>query len=236
MIALTAALLALSGGVAESRSLEGELDALAHAWRSGSLTAAARHAVSALDLIEASACPLRSDAAIAAAIGGLANSGDQRFGPPGYLFWVAHEVNSRIDVLPSEIAESAIALKTSPGADVREDAYFLASAYRRIDGLEDDCAPARLDATLFTSEPDAAEAVIAVIEWPRYRDSLRWSSVQMLFAYPRDEGAQLVERIGAMDGRVRPQGRHRVLAFEPCETFSNADLGMVRLCREDPAP
>jgi len=231
-----AAALLLAVEPAADASLDAELDALAEAWRSGAISEAARHAVSALAMIEDSSCPLRADAAIAAAIGGLANSARETLGSPGYLFWVAHAVDARLGVLPTEIAETVEALRDTPGADVRQDRHFLHSAYRRVDELEPGCAPARLDPELFTVEPDAPEAVIAAIEWPRHGDSMAWTRAELLFAYPRIEGLQLMERLGAMEGRVRPYATHRVLVFEPCETFSNADLGVVRLCREDPAP
>ena len=95
-------------------SIEAELAGLDQAWRAGAFEDAYAHARAAVTLINASDCPLRSDAAVAAALGGLSARASGQ-GGGGFLFWTADQVDQRLLVLPAPIASTVQDQRTEPG-------------------------------------------------------------------------------------------------------------------------
>jgi hypothetical protein len=201
------------------------------------LAAVAEHGTRALSVIEASACPVRADAAVVAAMADVSRFACDGPGSSGNYLWVASELNQTLAVLPEPVAVMARELRTEPGQSVLDDSLFLQTPYRRTEGLARTCAPARLDPAILTVSPADASHVIAVIGWGDYRTrNMPWDRAEMLFGYPAEQAENLLKRLRAQDGEARGSPHPRVATFDPCALFMGSDLIPVEICRDDPAP
>lgn len=215
-------------------AIQAELAGLEAAWRAGALEAAHERAGAAVRLIEASACPLRGDAAIAAALGGLSAAAGH--GEGGVLFWVADQVDQRLSVLPAALATLAADRRSEPGEAPGHDDYFIRSAYLDPDALTPGCAEAQLDADIAFAEPADAEAVILAVRWPHDYSAPRWRWADFVFAYPNAEGRALFE---ALEDRRSTHSVNRgvdIRIFDPCLALPGPDYEYFELCREGAAP
>lgn len=218
-------------------AIEAELAALEAAWRGGQVAQVAVHAGQAVALIEDSACPLRGDVTIAAFMGALANNVRGTPGSPSYLFWVASQTNAALDVLPEAGAEVADLLRSEPGQYVLQDSLFLRSPYRGVESLQVGCAQPQLDPFILQDQPGHATHAVAALRADVDREGeAAWTSMEVIFAYPAREAAQLIARVRTLEGRARPREAAWVAVFEPCERFATAELTSVELCREGAAP
>ena len=203
------------------------------AWRNADFDAVGDLAVDAMALIEASECPWRSDAAVAAFMGGV-GSYAQNAARPGYLFWVASRVDRHAGVLQSAQAQVADGLKSGPGARVDEDQLFIASVYRN-DPAPADCATRQLDPDLLSYEPSNPEAVFVVTTWPQVRRRVRWSRGRYLYAYPEKAGRQLASQVISQDGFSYILRTMEPRLFNPCSRFTVDNLTSQSVCWEPDA-
>lgn len=216
-------------------ALEAELDGLEQAWRAGAFEHAVEHATNALDVIEASDCPMRSDAAIAAALGGFSSLAvPGRYS--GFLFWKAGQVDGRLSVLPEPIVSIVEEMSADPGAAHAYDDDFLRSVYFEPQTLATDCAQARLDPELFFAEPVNAQAVIVAARWSRDYDMAPWRRAKFVYAFPQGEGRALFERLqGERSGFMVQQGVD-IRIFDPCLFLPGPDYEYFQICRDGAAP
>lgn len=218
-------------------TIETELAALEAAWRGGQVARVAVHADQAVAMIQDSACPLRADVALAAFMGAFANTLRDTPGSPSYLFWVASQAHSVLDVLPDAAAEAADHLRSEPGEYIKQDSLFLASPYRSVESLQTGCAPSRLDPSILNAEPVHATHAFAALRAPTGREGgAAWRRLEVIFAYPDREVAGLIALLQEFEGRALPHAPVWRVTFAPCASFGTAELTSVELCREGAAP
>lgn len=215
------------------------LQAMESAWRRVDLDQAAIEAESALRLIEASRCPERPDAVLAATIAALAGPLAEIETPSGYLYWVAAQLDLDMQVLPAELGEAVEFLSSEPGEFVDEDLYFMGSAYRQADRSNAQCPAPLLDVSMLTDQSDGEfNQAILVQRYPRgaYRSNVLWERGASAFGYPARIAEPLHEAIAAQPGRAPNLGQFVVRRFDPCARLSQRDLSFRNLCIEDIAP
>lgn len=235
---LTAAVLLLQSAgdaVDPEQAIEAELAGLDQAWRAGAFEDAYAHAREAVTLIDASSCPLRSDAAVAAALGGLsARAGS--LGSGGFLFWIADQVDRRLSVLPGPIPSLVHGQRIEPGERPGLDDDFLRSAYLDPDALTPGCAEPQLDPDIFFAEPASAEAVLIAVRWPRDYSEPLWRRAELLFAYPGGEGRDLFEQLREQRSTFSVNRGVDIRVFDPCLALPGPDYAYFEICREGAAP
>lgn len=235
---MAAAVLALllAGVQPGEAAITTELDGLRAAWRSGDVMEIAERAEAAVAAIENSACPLRADAAIAGAMGGLASYMSGTPGVPGYSFWVADQVNAELDVLPEMVRRLAELAKTEPGGAIGLDDEFLASPYLDTGALATSCADAELDPALLTQEPQEATALILAFYWPRDMSRTYYSRAELIWAYPALEGAALFRELQEHRSDYPANEGVEVRVFDPCIRLPGRNYEYFDICREGAAP
>lgn len=218
--------------------LQEALQALSAAWLEGDFEQIKTRSDDAVALIEASDCPLRSDAAVAAAMGAIAGRSDGAVYHGGYLYWVASTVDAQLNVLPEAVRELSDLEKTEPGERYREDHQFARSPFRS-GALERDCAETVLDPALLLAEPRQATKVFVALRLRPGRRSTPWRNSDLVFAFPSQEGEALAAQIRELDGRGWTTDASQVRRFDPCSHFrrdGDAYVNYVRLCREGAEP
>ncbi len=232
---LSASLQDAPEGVVESDArLDAALQDLSAAWLEGDFDLIARRADAALAIIESSDCPMRSDAAVAAAMGAIAGWSEGVEYTPGYLHWVASTVNTRLDVLPEPVWELSELEKSEPGERRREDALFARSPYRHV-GLDRRCAEPVLDPELLLAEPRQPTEVFVALRWRSADDRRRWRDSRLVYAFPASEGAAISAQIIALRDQGGRLEASTVRRFDPCSRFIVDRYAYVEVCR-DPAP
>lgn len=216
-------------------AIEAELAGLDQAWRAGAFEDAYAHARDAVTLINASDCPLRSDAAVAAALGGLSARASGQ-GGGGFLFWTADQVDQRLLVLPAPIASTVQDQRTEPGERASLDYNFLRSAYLETQALNAGCAVARLNPDIFFAEPAHADAVIIAVRWPRDYSMPRWRRADLVFAYPAAEGRALFEPLRERRTTFPVSRGVDIRIFRPCLSLPGPDYEYFEICRDGAAP
>lgn len=206
------------------------LRGLEASWRAGDLEAVAEQAPAVVEAIQASACPVRRDAAIAAFMGAVAGSVETSEVPPRYLFWVAAQIDAQLEIFPRNVSRTAQGLRSEPGRSVVMDTYFLDTPYRDIPRQAGGCAPSVLSADVLNVSQPAAPGVFLVIERDEHRRS-RLRDAEFLYGYPADEAGQVMARLReASSGRSWGWGT-QALVFVPCHTIEVGEFNYARICR-----
>lgn len=227
----------LFAGEAEIEAeIASEVAALDRAWRAGQLVEVVGHAEAALDLIEASACPMRADAAVIATIGGLASTAHNVPSWYGYHFWVASQVDAEFDVLPPGLEQMIEFHRSEPGANISEDYRYARSRYLDASSLERECSTRLLESGILQVEPESASAVIVAVAWQARLEERRWEDADLLYAFPAQEGEQLLARLREDERLAGGWSQQQIVTFDPCVRVSTEDAGSTYVCRDDPAP
>jgi hypothetical protein len=211
------------------------LDVLESRWLGADFHGAAEAATAALELIEASECPLRDDVAIVSFIGGVTGIDHSALAKSGYMFWVATQTHAQLDILTPDLVSVAEAEQSPPGYDIRLDQYFLGSPYREAP-LVEECAPAQLDPEMLFADVPVVDHAFIAFAMPE-RDIRRGISPErVLYAYP----ASVSETIGAAlletENWISTGGRVAVLTPGPCDRYLNSENLYEDVCLEPSSP
>lgn len=228
---LGAGLLAASPAAAQEANSADAYQRLEAAWLAGDLEAVNVLAHDLVEEIEHSACPWREDV-VTAAFMGFVSAHVEGPAHSRYLAWVIDTVLDRVPVsFPEDLREAAEAMKAEPGRSIDLDHRFVNNPYLRAP-REIGCAPRRLDPGLISYTPDEASALVLIVH---DRGSLQhdWSRAELIYAYPAEEGPQMIEQLRQLSQPRTQEPYYHLLDFDPCETFSSTELGTQELCRQE---
>lgn len=215
------------------------LEALEAAWRRADFEEVALRGDVAMRLIEASACPVREDGALAATMTAFSSYFQGIDASPGYLLWVAAAINEDLHVLPDETAEIVEALKSEPGEFVSQDAEFMASVYRQDEISNSNCPTPVLDVSILTYQAQGAfDQAILIERYPprAARSHVAWRTGRLAYGYPVTLAASLHEEINAQRGQAGLAREFMVRVFDPCSHLSQRDYSWIELCTHHVTP
>jgi len=204
------------------------LEAAANAWTKGDLVQAGSQARRALELIEASDCPVRPDAAYAAFMSAVGEHVNRQRYWSEYALWAAHRLDLIFGILPVSWAEASRRMKGQPGGALDTDYWFASSPYRQMPRSAPDCA-ARVLAEA-PEEPETSQYVVAA--FGIRRPGTRISRVEVIYGYPSNAAAALAARLeGVVTYRFGAR-ETEWLVFNPCITLAQPRGRPTRLCYE----
>lgn len=215
----------------DEASLQEALQDLSAAWLEGDFELIKTRSDVAVAMIEASDCPLRSDAAVASAMGAVAGWSEDAVYHRGYLHWVASTVDAQLNVLPDAVRELSALEQSRPGDRYFEDYQFANSPYRNS-ALRRDCAETVLNPALLLAEPRQATKVFVALRLGSGRWPTRWRNTRVLYAFPAQEGEALAAQIRELERPGRSSGRLQMRWFDPCSRFLTRGDAYVSVCRE----
>ena len=198
-------------------------------WLDADFSATAEAATAALQLIEASRCPWRQDAAIVSFIGGVTGSEYSLAAEPGYMFWVATRVHDRLNVFSTPLQSVAEARASAPGLDISLDQLFIHSAYRRPT-VNESCPEPQLDPQILFAEVEARGDAFIAFGMPHGRFLRRRSPVSVVYAYPPGAGGQLGNSVIEAGDWKSPADEIAILTPSPCAVYFIEDSVRVEVC------
>ena len=210
-------------------SISSALENIEAYWLDADFSATAEAAAATLELIEASRCPWRQDAAIVSFMGGVAGSEYHLAAEPGYMFWVATRVHDRLSVLPAPLQSVAEARASVPGLDISLDQLFIHSAYRRPT-VNESCPEPQLDTQILFADAEAQGDAFIAFRMPRGRSLRSRSPVSVVYAYPPGSGGQRGNSV-IEAGDWKPLADEiAILTPSPCARYRNEDSVRAEIC------
>lgn len=208
------------------------LEGLQANWLDADFSATAEAATAALQLIEASRCPWRQDAAIVSFMGGVTGSEYSLAAEPGYMFWVATQVNDRLDVFSAPLQSVAEAHASVPGLDISLDQMFIQSAYRRAT-MSEACPEPQLDPQILFADVEARGDAFIAFGMPSHRSRSGSAPESVVYAYPPRAGGQLGNSVIEAGDWKSLEDEIAILTPGPCAVYFIEDYVRVEVCLDD---
>ena len=227
-----AMILALATAAAEGQGPDSHIQQVRLAWANGDLAEVDRHAQAALEIIQASGCPVSPMAASLFYYSALADQISINQDEHGYRFWVALAINERVGGLSRMQQDIAEEFSSPPGHDRRYDWMYAQSPFLegRIGELGT-CEDQPLGELQGTAYAEGETAFLYARLRTRFNGEI--TRIIPVLSYPAEEVSDIAD---ALKGYMRHTDRHNevvLFTFTPCMYINTTDLQPVQICRGD---